>query len=227
MIVLCPYPCSNISPSTARSAMSFGRAWGRWGGGPASARRPGRPASAAAAWGTSGCRATPAMTRPGGPRSTNRRMTPRVAETSQGLNVGRLSITQTQLPGPDAALLGVAAFVVVNAKSIWSLAKHFHVMAHEGMHATTGTILGLPVRGITLKRNGDGVTEFRVPVVGGAGFVTGLVGYWGPSAFGPRGASFSPRERYRAPHPDRRDRGGGPRARGWGARDGAVQRSVS
>lgn len=95
-----------------------------------------------------------------------------------------MSITQTQLPGPDAALLGVAAFVVVNAKSIWSLAKHFHVMAHEGMHATTGTILGFPVKGIMLKRNGDGRTEFRVPVVGGAGFVTGLVGYWGPSAFG-------------------------------------------
>jgi hypothetical protein len=95
-----------------------------------------------------------------------------------------VSITQAHLPGPDAALLGFAAFVVVNAKSIWSLAQHFHVMAHEGMHATTGTILGIPVQGIILKRNGEGATQFRVPVVGGGGFVTRFVGYLGPSAFG-------------------------------------------
>jgi hypothetical protein len=95
-----------------------------------------------------------------------------------------VSITQTPLPGPDATLLGLAAFVVVNAKSLWSLAKHFHVMAHEGMHATTGTILGIWVRGIILKRNGEGETHYRVPAVGGRGVVTGLAGYLGPSAFG-------------------------------------------
>jgi peptidase M50B-like protein len=93
-------------------------------------------------------------------------------------------LTQTQLPGPDAAALGLAAFLVVNAQSLWSLAKHFHVMPHEGMHATTATILGIPVRGIILKRNGDGETHYRVPAVGGAGFVTAFVGYLGSSAFG-------------------------------------------
>jgi hypothetical protein len=93
-------------------------------------------------------------------------------------------MTQTQLPGPDAAALGVAAFLVVNAQSLWSLAKHFDVMAHEGMHATTGTVLGMPVRGIILKRNGDGVTQFRIPTIGGRGVFTGFVGYLGPSVFG-------------------------------------------
>jgi hypothetical protein len=95
-----------------------------------------------------------------------------------------VSITQAHLPGPDAAALGVAAFVVVNAQSLWSVAKHFHVMPHEGMHATTATIVGIPVSGIILKRNGDGETHYRVPAVGGAGFITAFVGYLGPSAFG-------------------------------------------
>ncbi|MGH3257190.1 MAG: M50 family metallopeptidase, partial [Streptosporangiaceae bacterium] len=71
-----------------------------------------------------------------------------------------MSLTQAQLPGPDAAVLGVAAFVVVNAQSLWSVAKHFHVMAHEGMHATTGSLVGIPIRGIILKRNGEGETQF-------------------------------------------------------------------
>ena len=95
-----------------------------------------------------------------------------------------MGMTQTPLPGPDAALLGLAAFVVVNVKSLWSLAKHLDVMAHEGMHAITGSILGLRVRNVKLKRNGDGETSFRNALAGGSGVFTGFVGYLGPSAFG-------------------------------------------
>ena len=95
-----------------------------------------------------------------------------------------MGMTQTPLPGPDAALLGLAAFVVVNVKSLWSLAKHLDVMAHEGMHAITGSILGLRVRNVKLKRNGDGETSFRNAMAGGSGVFTGFVGYLGPSAFG-------------------------------------------
>jgi len=95
-----------------------------------------------------------------------------------------MGMTQTPLPGPDAALLGLAAFVVVNVKSLWSLAKHLEVMSHEGMHAITGSILGLRVRNVKLKRNGDGETNFRNAIAGGSGVFTGFVGYLGPSAFG-------------------------------------------
>jgi len=95
-----------------------------------------------------------------------------------------VSITQTPLSGPDAVLIGLAAFVVVYARSLWSLAKYFQVMAHEGMHAMTASILGIRVQGITLKRNGDGETQYRVRAVGGRGVLTGFVGYLGPSAFG-------------------------------------------
>lgn len=93
-------------------------------------------------------------------------------------------MTQTPLSGPDAALLGFAAFLVVNAGNLWSLAKHLQVMAHEGMHATTGTMLGIRVQGVKLRRNGDGETRYRVPAAGGRGVVTGFAGYLGPSAFG-------------------------------------------
>ncbi len=88
------------------------------------------------------------------------------------------------LSGPDAAFIGLVAFVVVYAKSLWSLARYFQVMAHEGMHAITASTVGIRVRGVKLKRNGDGETQYRVPAVGGRGVLTGFVGYLGPSAFG-------------------------------------------
>ena len=91
-----------------------------------------------------------------------------------------VGITQTPLPGSDAAAIGVAALVVVYAKGLWSLAQHFHVMAHEGMHAMTGTILGIRVRKVELKRNGEGTTYYRVPAAGGRGVLTGFAGYPGP-----------------------------------------------
>lgn len=95
-----------------------------------------------------------------------------------------MGMTQAPLPGSDAALVGIAAFVVVNAQSLWSLAKHFEVMAHEGMHAITGSILGFRVRNVQLKRNGDGQTNYRNAIAGSGGVFTGFVGYLGSSAFG-------------------------------------------
>ena len=91
-----------------------------------------------------------------------------------------MSITQTPLPGADAAALGIAAFVAVYAKGIWALVKHFPVMAHEGGHAITATIMGFGVRKVELKRNGDGLTRYRVPAVGGKGVLTGFAGTWPP-----------------------------------------------
>ena len=98
--------------------------------------------------------------------------------------IGGVGITQTPLPGPDAAAIGIAAFVVVYAKDLWSLAQHFQVMAHEGMHAITGSMLGFRVRSVELYRNGDGKTTYYSQLVGGRGIFTGFVGYLGPSAFG-------------------------------------------
>jgi peptidase M50B-like protein len=107
-----------------------------------------------------------------------------IARPSPKSYIYGVGITQTPLPGPDAAAIGMAAFLAVYVRGIWALVKHFHVMAHEGMHAITATILGIRVRKVELKRNGDGVTYYRVPAVGGRGFLAGFVGYLGPSAFG-------------------------------------------
>lgn len=73
--------------------------------------------------------------------------------------------------------------MVVNARSLWSLAQHFHVMAHEGMHAITAATLGLGVERVRLMRNGDGKTIPR-RAIGGRNVFTGFVGYLGPSTFG-------------------------------------------
>jgi Peptidase M50B-like len=98
--------------------------------------------------------------------------------------IGEVGITQTPLPGADAAAIGIAAFVAVYAKGIWSLAKHFHVMAHEGMHAITGSMLGFRVRSVELYRSGFGQTTYHNKLVGGGAVFTGFVGYLGSSAFG-------------------------------------------
>jgi hypothetical protein len=107
-----------------------------------------------------------------------------IARPSPRSYIYGVGITQTPLPGADAAAIGIGAFVAVYAKGIWALVKHFHVMAHEGGHAITATVLGIRVRKVELKRNGDGLTQYRVPAVGGRGFLAGFAGYLGPSAFG-------------------------------------------
>ncbi len=100
------------------------------------------------------------------------------------LTLDDVSTTQTPLPGPEAALIGLAALVVVMMQILWPLAEHFNAMAHEGSHAMTGSILSFPVQGVELRRDATGATSYRTPVVGLRGVVTGFVGYLGPSAFG-------------------------------------------
>jgi Peptidase M50B-like len=118
-------------------------------------------------------------------RTTTGRLSSGVANLPPASYVSGVSITQMPLPGPDAAAIGIAAFVVVYAKDLWSLAQYLDTMAHEGMHAITGAILGFGVRYIELKPNGDGGTKYRNPPARGGGLVfAGFVGYLGPSAFG-------------------------------------------
>ena len=58
-----------------------------------------------------------------------------VAMPCSMLTLDGMSTTQTPLPGPEAALIGLAALAVVIAPILWQLAEHFNVMAHEGLHA--------------------------------------------------------------------------------------------
>jgi hypothetical protein len=87
------------------------------------------------------------------------------------------------LPGPVAALVGLAALVVVLTPTLWRLAEHVDAMAHEGAHAAVASTLGFTVNGVTMNADATGGTDvaFRN---GLRMMLTGFVGYLGPSAFG-------------------------------------------
>ena len=114
------------------------------------------------------------------------------------LTLGDMTTTQTPLPGPEAALIGLAALAVVMAQILWPLADHLNVMAHEGTHAITGSIVGFGIEGIEINPNADGQTSYRRPTLGPRRVVSSFVGYLGPSAFGLGAAKLtfggSPRE---------------------------------
>jgi len=100
------------------------------------------------------------------------------------LTLGDMSTTQAPLPGLDAALIGLASLVVVVPEILWPLAEHLNVMAHEGTHAITGSILGFGIKGVEINPIAEGGTDYRRPTLGPRRVVTAFVGYLGPSAFG-------------------------------------------
>jgi hypothetical protein len=94
-----------------------------------------------------------------------------------------VSIAQPALPGATAALIGLAALGVVAFDGGWQVVRHLTVMAHEGAHAVIGLVLFRDVSGIVLRRDATGATS--IGSSGGlSGFLIGLSGYLGPSAFG-------------------------------------------
>ena len=95
-----------------------------------------------------------------------------------------MSTTQAPLPGPEAALIGLAALAVVMVQILSPLAEHLNVMAHEGTHAITGSIVGFGVKGIEINPIAEGGTSYHWPTLGPRRVLTSFVGYLGPSAFG-------------------------------------------
>jgi hypothetical protein len=91
--------------------------------------------------------------------------------------------TEVPLPGPVAALIGLAALVVVMTPTLWRLADHLDTMAHEGAHAVVGSTMGFPVLGVTMDSSANGAT-FLGASDGLRSLLTSFVGYLGPSAFG-------------------------------------------
>ena len=89
-----------------------------------------------------------------------------------------------QLPGGEVALIGLAALAVVMIPFLWPLAEHFSVMAHEGAHAVTGSLLGSAPLGVVLKADATGGTLFPASMRGPRAVTTAAVGYLGPSLFG-------------------------------------------
>ena len=95
-----------------------------------------------------------------------------------------MSTTQAPLPGPGAALIGLAALAVVMVQILSPLAEHLNVMAHEGTHAITGSIVGFGVKGIEINPIAEGGTSYHRPTLGPRRVLTSFVEYLGPSVFG-------------------------------------------
>jgi Peptidase M50B-like len=97
-----------------------------------------------------------------------------------------VSLTQTPLPGPAAAAVGLAALGVVVVDAGWQVMRHGTVMAHEGAHAVADSLLGRQVDYIKLNFDAQKSGETNPKNKGGwlARVVAAFVGYIGPSSFG-------------------------------------------
>jgi hypothetical protein len=87
------------------------------------------------------------------------------------------------LPGTEAALAGVVALVAMMIPFLWPLVEDLNVMAHEGAHAATGSLLGFSPSGVELNPDATGGTSFSA-MHGPRAIVIGAIGYLGPSLFG-------------------------------------------
>ncbi len=85
---------------------------------------------------------------------------------------------------PHTELIVGSLFLGLLTSVFWPLTQHVITMAHEGGHATVGSMTGGRVEHVKLRANGEGVT--RVP--GSNLLLTAMVGYVGPSVFGILGA---------------------------------------
>lgn len=94
-----------------------------------------------------------------------------------------MAVTQVPLPGAASASVGLAALGVVALDAGWQIIRHFTVMAHEGAHAATGTLLLGDFGGIVLNPDATGATSIR-PAGGLSDVFITFAGYAGPSIFG-------------------------------------------
>jgi hypothetical protein len=93
-------------------------------------------------------------------------------------------VTPAPLPGPEAALVGLAALAIVAIPFLWALVDHVDTMAHEGMHALLAILLGFSVLEFVLNRDGSGHVRHDAERFGLRVLLVSLVGYLGPSLFG-------------------------------------------
>jgi hypothetical protein len=94
-----------------------------------------------------------------------------------------VSATQVPLSGMAAALIGLAAFGTIAFQASWLVVRHINVMAHEGAHAVTASLLFREVDSIKLNADATGATsrsDGSTPV----NIVIKFIGYVGPSLYG-------------------------------------------
>ncbi len=95
----------------------------------------------------------------------------------------RIGQVQPHLPVAGSILVAIIVAGIALAPWLWVVTQHVTTIAHEGAHATMGSLLGLKVNGMSFKADGSGAT-----LLSSGGYLTnfsaGVVGYLGPSAFG-------------------------------------------
>jgi hypothetical protein len=98
--------------------------------------------------------------------------------------LARIGQVQAHLPAAVAVLLGLVALAAAAVPALWRLTMHVNTIVHEGMHATMASALGWKVSGITMQRDGTGLTNAARNSARSDEFLFLFVGYIGPSAFG-------------------------------------------
>lgn len=94
-----------------------------------------------------------------------------------------MTVTQVPLTGAESACVGLVALGLIASDIGWRVVRHLTVMAHEGAHAVTATLLSRKFLGITLNRDATGATAYTSG--GGTGdMIITFSGYVGPSLFG-------------------------------------------
>jgi hypothetical protein len=92
------------------------------------------------------------------------------------------------LGGGAAAGIGLLALALVAIPFLLPVVGHFDAMAHEGLHALVGAVLGFELVEVVLDRKTNGQTKIKAGGFGLRLLLFFLVGYLGPSAFGLGGA---------------------------------------
>jgi hypothetical protein len=97
----------------------------------------------------------------------------------------RIGQVQAHVSSTVAVLMALVGIGAVFVPGIWHVARPLTAMAHEGAHATVGSVFGHRITKMEFTFNGDGVTG--VASAGGGSIIMfpgAFIGYLGPSAFG-------------------------------------------
>src|SRR5215469_4716848 len=84
--------------------------------------------------------------------------------SSPGRIVGQFDHPAKPRRPAEAELIGLAALVVM-VQILSPLAEHLNVMAHEGTHAITESIVGFGIKGIEINPIAEGGTSYHRPTL--------------------------------------------------------------
>lgn len=94
----------------------------------------------------------------------------------------QIGALQGRLNGFLALLIGLVAAIAALMPALWEVSQHVNTMAHEGGHALTGALMGMKIKSVEMKLNGDGAT--KPAAAEKYSLVVGVIGYLAPGLLG-------------------------------------------